>query len=364
MTILVTVADDRFGRKGGKYGATQDKITALFKRHPNFGVVPHPYKWKDISKTDFYRKNRILLDNPDPAKNGRAYKAYAVSEALKDTPMGEFLIYTDSSPEIWKNITDNVFARTKREHYSMLPLSLLFGEFKNWESHFHAQQIFSLDVIKDLCRQNNDILTSFIRWNNENFKGDDDLGKATHKNFTSNRCMNRMGLRFYEDAYQHAGGMWCIRKTPKTIALVDEWLYWNCIDECCTLGWAHKKGDQSFWTEEAKFKLGFRSDQAVTGLLLARINQKHVVPPTFDGWAAANLFQFCRVGYKYSFLESLPKLKVMDSVMDKVGRNLRVIKIKNNKYHVGEPFGIRYTTTRENLKLIERANNENILSKS
>lgn len=53
-TILVTVADDRFGRKEGLYGATQDRITRLFQEHPSLGIEPHPYKWEDFARSAFY----------------------------------------------------------------------------------------------------------------------------------------------------------------------------------------------------------------------------------------------------------------------------------------------------------------------
>ena len=37
--ILTTISDDRFGRKGGKYSQTQDKILNFFKNNPNFDIV-------------------------------------------------------------------------------------------------------------------------------------------------------------------------------------------------------------------------------------------------------------------------------------------------------------------------------------
>jgi hypothetical protein len=322
---LVTVSDDRYRRKEGLYGFTQNKITAFFEKNKMFGIECYPWTWADILKTEFYQQNKTLLDHPNPDKNGRAYKAYVIYRELQTISEGDFLIYNDCSPELWD--------------LDKMQLADL--------------QLFDLNVITSLCARNRDILTSFIRWSDKSFINEDDLGKATHANFTTNRCMDKMGLRFYEDAYMHAGGMWCIKKTPATMALIQTWMRWNCIDECCTLGWASDPDDYSFWIEEYKYKMGIRSDQSISGLLLAEVNQKFIVPPVVPGWPSANFLNFCRTGFNYKFLESNPKIVVGNRVMDKTGRELRVWRIENGIYSIGERARTSYTTTRENLKLIK-----------
>jgi len=99
-TILVTVSDDRMGRKGGIYRKTQLNMIELLRP---FQLIDEFYMpcWDDIIDTDFYKQNRTLLDHVDPARNGRAYKPFAISEALKKIDEGDILIYQDCSPEMW-----------------------------------------------------------------------------------------------------------------------------------------------------------------------------------------------------------------------------------------------------------------------
>jgi len=275
--ILVTVSDDRHGSKGGRYGETQDKITDLFSKHPNFGIDVHPYKWEDILKTDFYRKNKTLLDNTDVYKNGLAYKPYVILRELKAAKAGNFIVYNDCSPEIWR-IVENL------DH-------------------------FDLQVIKDLCVQANDILTPFSRWSSGPFKDDNDLGMATHKNFTLDRCMDRMGLRALENFYMHSCAMLCIRKTKKTVEFLQTWLEWNCIDECSTKGRASDPNDYSYWEEEKSHKLGMVYDQSISSLLLARDNHKFVALPAVgvDDMHPVNFLHYCRKGAEYRFIGSNPE---------------------------------------------------------
>lgn len=329
-TVLITVADDRFGRKDGLYGITQDKITNIFESNPEFGIKVLPYKWQDIEKSQFYKDNKVLLDNTDAARNGRAYKPYCILRGLNTIKEGEFLIYNDSSPEIWKKLPND---------YKIPP-------------------IYNLKIIQDLCESNNDILTCFIRWSNESLK-EGDLGKATHKNYTLNICMDRMRLRFYEDSYQCASGMIVIRKTKKTVDLIQEWLYYNCIDECCALGKADVEGDASFWAAESHaefgkegYKMGCRHDQSIFGLLLSRTNQKFI-EIIHNDLNAHNFLQFCRTDTQYNFIESNPKIKIEDKVENKQGTILNIYDIINDEYKVGQSDASCYMTKRENLKLIK-----------
>ena len=324
MTILVTVSDDRFGRKEGLYRKTQIDICGLFFKTKWFNHI-YAWTWYDILQTDFYQQNKILLDNTDAARNGRAYKPFVILEGLKNINEGDFLIYNDCSPEIWKGV----------------------GSLADYD----------IDVIKNLCIQNNNILTPFIKWSRYDLKPGE-LGEATHKNYTLNRCMDKMGLRFYEDAYMCASGMICIRKTSETVALIEEWLKWNCIDECCALGYADIPNDTSFWDKESNpefgkegYKMGCRHDQSILGLLLARNNHKFV-DVDVNELHCANFLQFCRPGGDYNFIDSLPGLKIGDKVINKQGTVLEIFGIYEGKYQVGQNNASLYLASRETLKKI------------
>jgi len=324
--LLVTVSDDRFGRKGGEYEKTQAKIEHIFKRNPSFGITDFfMLKWPDIEGSQFFEDNKLLLSHKDAGKNGRAYKPYAISEALKSLEIGDYIIYTDCSPEMW-----------------------------NMPQGFHmSKEVYDIEVLKDLCKNNDNILTCFVKWKDKKLE-QGELGLHKHKYFTLNRCMDKMGLRFYEDGYQHASGMMVIRKTEETVEFVDEWLKWNLIDECCALGPVTDNTD-SYWKEEHDFKLGHRHDQSISGLLLNRKNQK-LVDIIYNTISPYNFMQYARVGEEYSFIESLPEVKQGDKVMNKKGIELEVfrIDIENGKkrYIVGQLEESCYGCAREDLKLI------------
>ena len=99
---LVTVSDDRSGRKNGKYSETQDRIRTIFEGNRDFGINElFFWKWDDILSTDFYTQNKKILDQFDPAMNGRCYKPFVIKEALEKLDDGDLLIYNDVSPEWW-----------------------------------------------------------------------------------------------------------------------------------------------------------------------------------------------------------------------------------------------------------------------
>ncbi|MDQ3047066.1 MAG: hypothetical protein M3R27_05915 [Bacteroidota bacterium] len=326
-TALVTISDDRFGRKDGKYSETQDKIRQIFKSNDHFGIDKFiMWKWEDFETTNTYLNNMTLFDNTDAARNGRAYKPAVILMALEELKENDFLIYTDCSPEIW-----------------------------NMDADYKIDTEFiDIDVLKGLCVQNNDILTAFVKWDDKPI-GTDDLGIHTHKNFTLDRCIDRMNLRFYKDAYMHASGMWVIRKTKKTVKLIEDWLAYNLIDECCSLGWAHIPNDDSFWTgAEENTKMGCRHDQSISGLLLARINQKFV-DIVYNDMHPYNFLQFARKDHEYKFIECLPKIDIGDSVVNKQGTEMKVWRIETGHYVVGQLEASLYATSRENLKLIKKS---------
>lgn len=283
--LLVTVSDDRFGRKGGLYEETQNKIKIIFENNTFFGIDNFQmWNWKDIIKTDFYKENKLLLDHSDPSKNGRVYKPFVIYEGLNSIEYGEFLIYTDCSPEIWTFSSD----------YKI------------------DKNIFKPEILKNLCLNNNGILTAHVKWDDRIHVPKGERGYHTHENFTSERCINRMGMREYKYSLQHASGMFVIQKTPDTLEFVKEWLYWNSIDECASLGPVNTQ-DCSYWAEESitHGKVGHRHDQSISGLLINKRNNKLIETSEsyerpLSGIHPYNFLQFSSNKFNYTFLDSNP----------------------------------------------------------
>lgn len=272
-TVLVTVSDDRAGRKGGKYSETQDQVYDLFKNSPWFGLDEMFFwKWEDIKKNEFYLENIKILDHSDPAMNGRCYKPFVILDGLKKIEDGDFLIYNDVSPEWWKNV-DPI---NKRTH--------------------------SIEVIKELCVGNGGILSSNVIWycNGE-------IGDHTHENFTLERCINKMGLQEYKYSLQHASGMMVFQKSTKSMDFVEEWLKWNILDECASLGSVNSDPVSTdlckceYWHEESlKYgKIGHRHDQSISGLLINKIGNKLV-----RNHGNYNFLSFCMTAREYQFVDS------------------------------------------------------------
>ena len=278
-TILVVVSDDRSGRKGGQYEATQDKVTKIFIRN-RFVDEQQPWTISSIINSDsekineFYQENKIMLDNPDAAINGRLYKPFAIKMGLDSIIEGDYLIYNDVSPEIW-------------------PMSEKFVVDKN---------IYDIEVIKGLCRTANDFLVAFVKWSPDNFDKIP-LGIHTHRYFTTTACLNRMGANKYINSYLCASGMICIRKTPETCQIINEWLEYNKIWECASAGNPGIPGDESLWTGREKYKLGIRHDQSILSVLLNKRNWKYV-DIIYNDISPYNFLNFCRKDVNYSFINS------------------------------------------------------------
>jgi hypothetical protein len=271
-TLFVTVSDDRSGRKGGKYSQTQNEALQLFQSHPEFGLTEFAFwKWQDILSTEFYRNNKMMLNHIEPDMNGRCYKPFVVSEGLKSLAEGDFLIYNDVSPELW----------TYRPSINVSRLSL--------------------NVIRELCVSSGCILSATASL----------YGKVedhTHENLTMERCINRMGMQSYKYSLQHAGGFLVLQKNQKTSKFVQEWLYYNLIDECASLGpVTGLSHEHKYWAEEQTLgygKFGHRHDQSISGLLVNALGNKLI--KNTHGYCFLN---FCNKGTDYEFIDSnQPKL--------------------------------------------------------
>lgn len=277
--ILVTLSDDRSGRKNGLYSITQDKCINFFKNNnPSFGITDFLFmKFNDIIDTDFYNKNKIMLDIHEADMNGRCYKPYAILEGLKKINNGDFLIYNDCSPEIWSFIDTNKYIDSQK---------------------------YNINIIKQLCIKNNGILTSVasVIMNNssENYH--------RHEFFTLDRCINKMGLEKYKYSLQHASGMIVLQKSEKTINFLEEWLKFNLIDEAASLGYINddtKNNNiiRNFWNEEYINKSGHRHDQSISGLLINKMDNNLIIVPN-NFYPMYNFLSYCLIKYNYEFINS------------------------------------------------------------
>lgn len=321
-TILCLVHDDRQGRKGGVYGETAKSI------QNGIGFVFSELEvhiWDINSLVLLYPHQ--MLSHIDAGINGRCYKPMAILESLKQLNDGDFLIYNDCSPEIWDSP------------------SIDRGDF-------------SLDIIHSLTTQNNDILTSFVKWDCQNIPHNG-LGLHIHKYFTLNRCMDKMELRQYENSYQHASGMMCIRKTPETVKFVEEWLHWNLDPECASLG----VDGCEFWDEEKEYKVGHRHDQSISGLLLNARGAK-LVDILHNDMNPHNFLQFCRVDQEYNFIdsnspvgrESLDMSKIFirrgSQVVTDKGIEVTVWRVEGERIIIGQYEESAWATTVDKLRLV------------
>lgn len=303
MIKLVTVSDDRFGRKGGKYEETQEKIKTFFEQNREFGIDSVlSYTWNDVVKNDIYQYHKTILDNIDAARNGRAYKPMAIMEALESVNENDYVIYSDCSPEMWDRLP--------------------FWQYQ-----------FDISVITDLCDKNGGVLSAFVKWDTRTIL-QGHLGIHTHDNFTTDRCMKVMGLENLRYTYMHASGMMVFKKTAKTIAFVNEWLKYNFIDECASLGSASIENDYSFWDKEENYKMGHRHDQSISGLLINKYGYKLVDMPYFHDLNPHNFINYCRVGHTYNFIDPLvykekKRVRKGDKVINSKGVELSVFEIRN-----------------------------------
>lgn len=273
-TILVTVSDDRFGRKDGKYSTTQDKIEYIFKNNQEFGIHDfNMWKFDDIINSEFYNIYKHLLDKTDPSQNGRLYKPLIIKESLNNLNDGDFLIYNDCSPELWK-----------------------------LEESYKIESKYKLNIIKQLCIDNGGILTSHVKWNHNIHVKKGEVGCHTHENFTTEMCLNTMNLQEYKHSLQHASGMIVLQKSDKSTTFINDWVYWNSIEECSCLG--------SFWDDEINIhhKIGHRHDQSVSGLLINKMNNRLIETLDYyerpDYMNPYNFLNFCIDGFKYNFFDS------------------------------------------------------------
>ncbi len=259
MIKLITVSDDRAGRKGGMYNKTQKKMMKLL----GDWIEQRHFTYMDFKNCD------PLMENVKPEQNGRVYKPWSIKQELSDMEEGEFLLYNDCSPELW----------------SMDSIDL--GRY-------------DLSVIMELTRHNKDFLVPFVKWSDEPIP-EGGYGKHTHRWFTSESCIEKMGGERYRDSYLCASGMICIRKTEQTVGIVDNWLHYNRIPECACI--RDNELEDSYWDVGNNSKLGNRHDQSILSMLLNQQNYSFV-DIVYNDMNPHNFLNFCIPGHEYTFINS------------------------------------------------------------
>lgn len=255
---LCTVSDDRSGRKGGQYQATQTKIQELLgdwieQAHWNIKDIP-PFS--------------PLLLNTDAAKNGRVYKPWVILHELEQMNEGDYLIYNDCSPELWTG---------------MQPLSC-----------------YSLDVIKGLCDRVGGILVGFVKWDDK-FIGPGELGRHTHRYFTLDNLLYSFEQGKYINSFQCASGMICVRKTTETVAIIEWWLRLCNIEQysCMNID----ETENSYQSGKPGVKAGNRHDQSIISLIL-NSGDCNFCDIIYNDLNPYNFLNFCLPEFNYKFINS------------------------------------------------------------
>ena len=305
-TILVTVADDRSGRKDGAYGKTQKYIESVFKSHPEFGITDYlMWNWDDIKNSKYYITYKNQLDVVNPEMNGRLYKSLVIKEGLSKIGDGDFLIYNDTSQELWKGL-----------------------DLLNWD-------LYDLEVLKQSCIKNGGILTAHAEFDHDGFTGipvkPGTPGFHTHEIFTRSECLDIMDPEGkYTYCLQHASGFVVLQKNEKSIKFVDDWIHYNTIKDC----------------HEISISEPHRTDQSISGILINRLenklircllgSQQHIVINPY------NLLSFCQKKTNYSFVDSIQQMQPKRIFID-------MNKEKNERY-IGKPFTDLWCTEYRKIK--------------
>lgn len=258
MIKLTTVSDDRSGRKGGQYQATQKKIAEYLgdwieQRHYNIADLP-PFS--------------PLLLNEDAAKNGRVYKPWVINNELMELDNGDYLIYNDCSPELWEGM--------------------------------QSLTEYSLDVIKELCDRAGGILVGFVKWDSRHIPPGG-LGRHTHHFFTLDNLLKDYCNDKYRESFQCASGMICIKKTALTIAIIFDWLSWCGREEYSTMNIDETEDD--WYAGKPGHKMGNRHDQSILSLILNECNQSYC-DIVYNELNPYNFLNFCLPGHDYKFINS------------------------------------------------------------
>lgn len=190
---------------------------ALNRSALKYGVdICIPYKKAALKNTEFYRKNKKILEK----ERGAGYwlwKPYIIHKTLTEADEGDIVIYSDSGAEI----------------------------------------IAPLEPLIDLCKEKNGILLFQVHSQN---------GKHTNIKWTKRDCFILMDAdeARYHNAEQVAGSPQVYIKNSRNIAFVEEWLN-HCTDERILTDIPNNCGFENY----QEFK-DHRHDQSVISILAVK----------------------------------------------------------------------------------------------
>jgi len=284
--FFVTYADDRAGRKEGKYVRTQKFISEFLTHNRDFGITNQlHFNFDHYSRSDVFLRNAHWQSDPVPDNNGRCYKPWAIKQALDSANMGDFIIYNDCSEEHWRHLC----TLPQKSGINSPPSRI------NPNTH-------SIVVLKEMCCRNKGILTTYVSVPPYNGINHDPMSNShDHEHYTLDSCMDAMNMRKYAKSFQHASGLIVLQKNNESIQFVNEWLHYNQVPACATL---------EAWGEEHHKKMGHRTDQSISGLLINNINNDLVIQHDFDAIRPYNFLSLCAMRHPYSFISSNYKISL------------------------------------------------------
>jgi hypothetical protein len=224
VTVL-TYADDRFGRKGGGYKSTQLFIRETLHYHPDVKEVV-TLDEKDLFNSALYREFKDWYDRPlHSGGAGNGFKPFFMLEVLARMSDGDYLLWHDSSPEIWDRNKDYTKIRLKE--------------------------------LMSICTQNRGILVP--AW--PDLLGD----KHTHEMMTSPQCMDIMRVNRYIKSPQWCTSWVLVQKSEYVARLMKEWMHFMTKEECASVDYSKEENRSA----NPKF-VEHRYDQSVLTLLMLR----------------------------------------------------------------------------------------------
>ncbi len=195
----------------------------FYKRHDElrksaskFGIANHiSFYDKDLFKTDFYRKNKLVLDNPKGA-GFWLWKPYYIKQALKKIDDGDLLFYVD------------------------------------------AASIFIEDPapIFKIAEENERGIVAF------------DTRPLTNKKFCRRDAFKNLNLDYekFWNCWHVIGTMLLIKKNAFSVAFIDEWL--QACENPFSLVNNNNSNDYKTESEELEGFIDHRSDQSMLTLIV------------------------------------------------------------------------------------------------
>jgi Ca2+/Na+ antiporter len=223
--VVLTYADDRFGRKDGGYKSTQSFIKQALADHPDVRDVI-TLDEKDLFSSTLYKKFKDWYDLPlHSGGAGNGFKPFFMLKILDRMSDGDYLLWHDSSPEIWDRDKDYTKIRLRK--------------------------------FMRMCTLNRGILVPAF----PSILGD----KHTHEMMTTPQCMDIMGTSRYKENPQWCTSWVLVQKSKYVTQLLEEWMYFMTKTECASMSYLKEENKSA----NPKF-VEHRYDQSVLTLLMLR----------------------------------------------------------------------------------------------